>query len=60
MSVPAACTSPPHGISTIGVIRDAVAELDCQWEAQLGSERWQELKRLLALLNQAIADEPAA
>jgi DNA-binding MarR family transcriptional regulator len=50
----------PRGISTIEVIRDAVTELDRHWEAPLGPERWQQLKRLLAVLNQAIADEPTA
>lgn len=47
-----------RGASTIGVIRAAVTTLERQWETQLGTEHWQQLKQLLAVLNQAIADEP--
>lgn len=50
----------PRGTSTIGVVRGAVAALERHWEAQLGPEHWQRLKQLLAVLNQAIADEPTA
>lgn len=49
-----------RGTSTIGVIRDAVAELERDWEAQLGPEHWRQLKELLAGLNRAAADEPAS
>ena len=35
----------PRGTSTIGVIRDAVTELERDWEAQLGPEHWRQLKR---------------
>ena len=47
-----------RGSSTIGVIRNAVSELDHAWEAKLGTTDWQALKRLLVRLNEATADEP--
>jgi DNA-binding MarR family transcriptional regulator len=50
----------PRGISTIKVIRDAVTELERDWEAQLGSDRWRQLKELLAGLNEASANAPAS
>jgi DNA-binding MarR family transcriptional regulator len=50
----------PRGASTIGVIRSAVTELERDWETRLGREGWGQLRQLLAVLNQAIADEPAA
>lgn len=50
----------PRGTSTISVIRDAVTDFERDWEAQLGSERWRQLKELLAALNEAAADEPAS
>jgi DNA-binding MarR family transcriptional regulator len=49
-----------RGMSTISVIRDAVTELERDWEAQLGPERWRQLKELLAGLNEAAADGPAS
>ena len=50
----------PRGTSTIGVIRDAVTELERDWATRLGPEDWGQLKRLLAALNDAAADEPAS
>jgi DNA-binding MarR family transcriptional regulator len=48
-----------RGRSTIGVIRDAIAELERDWEARMGKADWDELKRLLVRLNVAVSDEPA-
>lgn len=45
----------PRGVSTIGVIRGAVTKLERDWEAQLGPERWRQLKELLTELNEAAA-----
>lgn len=50
----------PRGTSTIGVIRGAVTELERDWTQRLGPDDWGELKRLLAALNDAAADEPAS
>jgi DNA-binding MarR family transcriptional regulator len=47
-----------RGTSTVGVIRNAVTELDKGWERKLGTNDWQALKRLLVRLNEAAADEP--
>ena len=47
----------PRGVSTIGVIRDAVTELERNWARRLGPDDWRELKRLLAALNEAAAGE---
>jgi hypothetical protein len=49
-----------RGASTIGIIRDAATALEREWEARLGPEDWQQLKRLLVVLNDPAADEPAA
>jgi DNA-binding MarR family transcriptional regulator len=48
-----------RGASTISVIRDAIAELERDWEARMGKADWDELKRLLVRLNVAVIDEPA-
>jgi DNA-binding MarR family transcriptional regulator len=45
-----------RGLSTISVIRDAVAEVEGDWEAQMGAEDWQQLKRLLVRLNGAVGE----
>jgi DNA-binding MarR family transcriptional regulator len=50
----------PHGRSTIAVIRDAVSDLEREWETQLGAGDWQQLKRLLVRLNDAALEEPAS
>ena len=42
--------------AAISVIRDAVAEIERDWEAQLGAEDWQQLKRLLVRLNGAVGE----
>jgi DNA-binding MarR family transcriptional regulator len=48
----------PRGTSTIAVIRNAVNELERDWEAQLGREDWRTLKTLLARLNAVAARTP--
>jgi DNA-binding MarR family transcriptional regulator len=42
----------PRGTSAIGVIREAVADLESDWAQQLGASRFAELKGLLLELNQ--------
>src|SRR5215471_13057080 len=42
-----------RGTSAIDVIRDAVAELETEWEQQLGRQRFAQLRALLQELNQA-------
>jgi DNA-binding MarR family transcriptional regulator len=42
----------PRGIEAIGVIREAVAEMEYAWTKQLGAKRFDELKTLLVELNQ--------
>ena len=37
--------------TAIGVIRDAVGEIEADWSEQLGSERFEELRSLLLDLN---------
>lgn len=44
-----------RGAATIPVIRDAVNELEREWETRLGPADWQQLKRLLIELNAALA-----
>jgi DNA-binding MarR family transcriptional regulator len=41
-----------RGTSVIGVIRDAVAEVETAWTEQLGRERFAQLRALLLELNQ--------
>jgi DNA-binding MarR family transcriptional regulator len=41
-----------RGIAAIGVIREAVAEVEATWEQRLGSKRFGELRALLVELNQ--------
>jgi DNA-binding MarR family transcriptional regulator len=49
-----------RGRAAIGVIRAAVDEIETAWAAQLGSERFAQLKALLLTLNQVTATlEPA-
>jgi DNA-binding MarR family transcriptional regulator len=42
----------PRGTAAIGVIRDAVGEIEATWEQQLGPERFTQLRHLLLDLNQ--------
>src|SRR3954470_18164297 len=42
----------PRGTAAIGVIRDAVGEIESTWEQQLGPERFTQLRHLLLDLNQ--------
>src|SRR4051794_34411132 len=49
-----------RGASMIGVIRREVTEVEQDWEARLGTTDWQELKRLLVQLNDAVKSAPTA
>jgi DNA-binding MarR family transcriptional regulator len=42
----------PRAVTAIGVIRDAVDELETTWASQLGSRRFEQLRDLLLDLNQ--------
>ena len=42
----------PRGIAAVGVIREAVGEIETAWAQQLGAERFDELRNLLLELNQ--------
>jgi DNA-binding MarR family transcriptional regulator len=42
----------PRGLKAVTVIRGAVAEMEESWEQQLGSKRFEQLRRLLHDLNQ--------
>ena len=42
----------PRGISAVGVIREAVGELEVEWAQQLGEGRFEELRNLLRELNE--------
>ena len=42
----------PRGTSAIGVIRDAVGEIETSWAQQLGPQRFTQLRNLLLDLNQ--------
>jgi|SRR6187402_1764991 DNA-binding MarR family transcriptional regulator len=41
----------PRGISAVGLIRDAVREIETAWAQQLGAKRFDELRNLLLELN---------
>lgn len=41
----------PRGIAAVGVIRDAVGEVEAAWARQLGAERFDELRDLLLQLS---------
>jgi DNA-binding MarR family transcriptional regulator len=43
----------PRGTSAIGVIREAVSEIEAAWAQQLGPERFAQLRSLLLELNQS-------
>ena len=42
----------PRGVAAIGVIREAVSDVEAAWERQLGAERFAQLRALLLELNQ--------
>jgi DNA-binding MarR family transcriptional regulator len=42
----------PRGTSAVGVIREAVGDLETSWAEQLGPERFAQLRELLLELNQ--------
>jgi len=42
-----------RGIAAVGVIRDAVAEMEAAWAQQLGPKRFAQLRNLLLDLNQS-------
>lgn len=44
-----------RGAATIPIIRNAIAELEREWETRLAPTDWHELKRLLIKLNAALA-----
>src|SRR3954470_18200782 len=46
-------TLTPRGTAVIGVIRDAVGEIEATWARQLGPQRFAELRNLLHDLNQS-------
>jgi DNA-binding MarR family transcriptional regulator len=41
----------PRGTAAIGVIREAVAEIESEWEKKLGAARFGRLRKLLLELN---------
>src|SRR5262245_39594968 len=41
----------PRGIAAVGVIREAVGELEAAWSRELGPERFDQLRDLLLALN---------
>ena len=42
----------PRGVSAVGVIREAVGDLEVEWAQQLGVGRFEELRSLLRELNE--------
>ena len=42
----------PRGVSAIGVIREAVGEVETSWAQQLGPKRFGQLRSILLDLNQ--------
>jgi DNA-binding MarR family transcriptional regulator len=49
-----------RGRSLVTVIRNAVIEVEREWETKLGSTNWHELKRLLVHLNEAVRSSDTA
>jgi DNA-binding MarR family transcriptional regulator len=45
----------PRGIAAVGVIREAVGEMETAWAQELGPERFDELRTLLLELNELAA-----
>jgi DNA-binding MarR family transcriptional regulator len=43
----------PRGFDAIGVIRDAVGEMEAAWSGQIGAERFEELRGLLVEINRS-------
>lgn len=43
-----------RGVAIVGVIRDAVAEMEDEWTKQLGEQRFGQLRDILADLNQRV------
>jgi DNA-binding MarR family transcriptional regulator len=43
----------PRGTAAIGIIREAVAEVEAVWAERLGARRFEQLRSLLAELNRA-------
>jgi DNA-binding MarR family transcriptional regulator len=41
----------PRGVDAIGVIREAVGEMEAAWAGQMGAERFEELRGLLLEIN---------
>src|SRR6476619_6977927 len=41
----------PRGVNTIGVIREAVGEMEAVWAEQIGVERFEQLRSLLVEIN---------
>ena len=42
----------PRGVAAVGVIREAVAEMEAAWEEQLGPRRFAQLRNLLLEIQQ--------
>ena len=42
----------PRAVEAVGVIREAVAEMEAAWAGQIGAERFEELRGLLVEINQ--------
>jgi len=47
-------TVTPRGVAAIGVIREAIGELEAAWEQRLGAKRFAQLRTLLADLNRQL------
>jgi DNA-binding MarR family transcriptional regulator len=43
----------PRGLDVIGVIREAVGEMEAAWAGQIGAERFEELRGLLLEINRS-------
>ena len=43
----------PRGVAAVGVIREAVGEVEASWAEQLGAERFAQLRELLVELNRS-------
>jgi DNA-binding MarR family transcriptional regulator len=43
----------PRGVDAIGVIREAVGEMEAAWAGQMGAERFEELRGLLLEINRS-------
>jgi DNA-binding MarR family transcriptional regulator len=45
----------PRGVDAIGVIREAVGEMEASWAGQIGAERFEQLRALLVEINRSEA-----